>query len=274
MHKGLFIVGSEPRAGKTVVARALAAATRHLGRRVAAVKPIETGCAPIRATQGSSPPSELDPAVLDALTRLTELAGPPPAAALARLPPAALHPSDDALLRASARCTAGGELACPYRFAPPLEPVVAARLAEVEIDLELIQRCCTELANGHDLVIIEGWGGLLAPLTPRHLQVDLIERLGFPVLLVAPLAAGTISHCLLALEVLRSRSLPVAGVVLRRTDREHRPEEAAQPLEIERFAGPLVRGVLPCFTAEELQDVEHLGRRLAVHVDLAATLAL
>ena len=62
--------------------------------------------------------------------------------------------------------------------------------------------------------IIEGAGGLLVPLNDSELMVDWIAALGFPVLIAARSALGTINHTLLTLEALRQRSLPIAGVVM------------------------------------------------------------
>lgn len=63
-------------------------------------------------------------------------------------------------------------------------------------------------------LIIEGAGGLLVPLNERDLMIDLIARLGLPVVLVARSTLGTINHTLLSLAALRARRLPLAAVVL------------------------------------------------------------
>lgn len=63
-------------------------------------------------------------------------------------------------------------------------------------------------------LVVEGAGGLLVPLAPGLLQVDLVLALGLPVVVVAFDRLGTINHTLLTLDALRRRGLPVRGVAL------------------------------------------------------------
>lgn len=104
-----------------------------------------------------------------------------------------------------------------YRFAPPLSPHLAARMAGVEIEPERIlsayRRHRESSVNG--LLVVEGIGGLLVPLTDSgYLVADLLKALGLPCLVVSSSQLGTINHTLLTLEALRSRGLSLAGVVL------------------------------------------------------------
>jgi malonyl-CoA O-methyltransferase len=63
-------------------------------------------------------------------------------------------------------------------------------------------------------LIVEGAGGVLVPVTESSTMVDLMVRLGFPVLIAARTSLGTINHTLLTIEALRARDLQVAGVAL------------------------------------------------------------
>jgi dethiobiotin synthetase len=69
---------------------------------------------------------------------------------------------------------------------------------------------------GRRPLVVEGAGGLLVPLDPRHDVIDLIETLGLPVVLVARAGLGTLNHTGLSLELLRARGIPVRAVVLSR----------------------------------------------------------
>ena len=63
-------------------------------------------------------------------------------------------------------------------------------------------------------LIVEGAGGVMVPLNDTEFMRDLIKGLGFPVVLVASTALGTINHTLLSLEALRHTGIEVLGVVL------------------------------------------------------------
>jgi dethiobiotin synthetase len=95
-----------------------------------------------------------------------------------------------------------------YAYKEPLSPHLAAKLENDMIDIEKIV-----LPQSRNL-IIEGAGGVLVPINDTHLMIDLIKKLGAPVILVARTTLGTINHTLLSLEVLRSRNIPVLGVIM------------------------------------------------------------
>ena len=95
-----------------------------------------------------------------------------------------------------------------YAYKEPLSPHLAAKLENDMIDIEKI--ILPEASN----LIIEGAGGVLVPINDTYLMVDLIKKLGAPVILVARTTLGTINHTLLSLEALRSQNIPVLGVIM------------------------------------------------------------
>ncbi len=95
-----------------------------------------------------------------------------------------------------------------YRLATAASPHRAAALDGIEIDT-------ARLTPPHSTrpLVIEGAGGLMVPLTPSELQIDLFARWRFPVVLVASTRLGTINHTLLSIEALRARAIPIVGVL-------------------------------------------------------------
>jgi len=91
----------------------------------------------------------------------------------------------------------------------PASPHYAARVDGVEIGLEDFVVPDTEDRP----LIIEGAGGLLVPLNERKTVLDLIEYLGLPVLLTSRHYLGSINHTLLSIAALRSRNIPLAGLI-------------------------------------------------------------
>jgi dethiobiotin synthetase len=155
------------------------------------------------------------------------------------------EPSDaDLLLEAS-----GGveplAAVCPYSFAAPLAPAVAARLEGRAVSLEVVLEAARALAARHAAVVVEGAGGLLVPLTERHTYADLAVALGLPVLVVARAGLGTVNHTALTLEALDRRGLVVAAVVLNRTGPDDDPSVAHNAREIARLTGREPIATLP-----------------------------
>lgn len=100
-----------------------------------------------------------------------------------------------------------------YHFALPASPHLAAEQAGAVIDPELIRARYQEMLARHELLIVEGVGGLMVPLNRELLLVDLLRELKIPTLLVAKSGLGTINHTLLTLEGLRHRDISVLGVL-------------------------------------------------------------
>lgn len=96
-----------------------------------------------------------------------------------------------------------------YRLQAPLSPHEAARREGIRIALDRFR-----LPRSARPVVVEGAGGVLAPLNDCYLMIDLIARLGLPVVLVVRSSLGTINHSLLSLAALRGRGLWVLGIIM------------------------------------------------------------
>ncbi len=121
-----------------------------------------------------------------------------------------------------------------YVFDPPVSPHLAAQLAGIRIQLDRITRPGTS-----DRLVIEGAGGVLVPVNESDLMLDLMRRLGAPIIVASRSSLGTINHTLLTVRCLRDASLPVAGVVL------IGEENAANRAAIERYGNVPVVGWIP-----------------------------
>jgi dethiobiotin synthetase len=95
-----------------------------------------------------------------------------------------------------------------YAFKEPASPHYSAALENSEID---INRFTLPETDNH--LIVEGAGGLMVPLNDKHLLIDLIQKMGLEVILVARNYLGSINHTLLSIEALRSRKIPVKGII-------------------------------------------------------------
>ncbi len=96
-----------------------------------------------------------------------------------------------------------------YELIDPLSPHEAAKRMGIALDQNRFQ-----LPQSPRPIIAEGAGGLLVPINEKFLVIDLIAKLGLPIILVARSRLGTINHTLLSLEAIRARNLPLLGVVM------------------------------------------------------------
>lgn len=94
-----------------------------------------------------------------------------------------------------------------YRLTSPCSPHRAAELDDVRIDPARLA-----LPQGNKVLIVEGAGGALVPITRDLLFASQFAHWGKPVVLVARTGLGTINHSLSSIEVLRARGVPILGV--------------------------------------------------------------
>jgi dethiobiotin synthetase len=204
--RGLFVTGTDTGVGKTVVAGAIVAALRASGERVAAYKPVVTG--------------------------LDEPADP--------------HwPPDHELLAAAAGARV--QAVTPHAFGPAVSPHLAAELAGVALDVDaMVVAASAAAAEAHaDVLVVEGVGGLLVPLTPDATVRDLAVALGFPLVVAARPGLGTINHTLLTLASARTAALTVAGVVMTPWPDEPSVMERSNRATVARLGRVDVAGLAP-----------------------------
>ena len=128
----------------------------------------------------------------------------------------------------------------PYAFAGPIAPHVAAARAGAAIDLDTIAAAYASLAARADVVIVEGAGGPLVPLSAREDMLDVAKRLALPVVLVVGVRLGCLSHALAAELAIRARGLVLAGWIASRVDPSMAHAQASVDALRARLAAPLV----------------------------------
>ncbi|MBX3129693.1 MAG: dethiobiotin synthase [Polyangiaceae bacterium] len=180
-----WVTGTDTGVGKTFVSRGLLRQCARRGLAVFPLKLVETGC--VRTA-------------------------------------ARLRAGDgEALARAAGLGPGADSLVAPLRFELPASPAAAARAAGAPLQAEALSALVARAAEASQRVLLEGAGGLLAPLTDTLSFADFVSdvatRLGLDVrlLVVARDALGTLNHTLLTVEAAERRGLSVAAVVLNAT---------------------------------------------------------
>jgi dethiobiotin synthetase len=123
-------------------------------------------------------------------------------------------PPDHELLRLASGSEQSDEEIAPYRYGAALSPHLAAELGGEAIAPGRLRAAAGAAAGGADMVVCEGVGGFLVPLTLDYLVRDLARDLALPVVIAASPGLGTINHTLLTIDAVRAAGLEVAGVVL------------------------------------------------------------
>ncbi len=210
MLKGFVVTGTD--VGKTVTTAALCLWLKARGVSVAPMKPVQTG-ATFRDGRWNAPDLDFTLSLLG-------------------LDPA---PADRARMQ-------------PFCFRPACSPHLAVGPGETPPSVAAIAAAAQDLSARFPILAVEGAGGLMVPLNQDELMIDLFAALGLPVVLVGRVGLGAINHVLLSLAALKSRNVPVAGVILNET----RPQDEADafiradnPRAIAHFGGVPCLGTLP-----------------------------
>lgn len=203
--RGLFITGTGTEVGKTYVGALIAKQLVEAGVRVGVYKPVASGC----LTQGGQIVSE------DAVM-LWEAAGKPGTL----------------------------DLVCPQRFMDPLAPHLAARNEGKRVDADQLRKGIEPWRELCDILLVEGAGGLMSPISDDDYNADLALDLGLPVIIVAANRLGVMNDTLqtaitasVMINPSNGKELHVAGVVLNDVSKEGDESRSSNADELARRLG-------------------------------------
>lgn len=209
MNKGIFITGTDTGVGKTFVASGLIKAIKGMGVNVCPMKPVETGC---KIKNGKVVPADA--------VKLLKASG--------------IKESVDSVN--------------PYRFRQPLAPAMAAEDEGVVIKRSKIISAYKRLSKVYDFIVVEGAGGIMAPVYKRYLYLDMIKDIALPLIIVSRPGLGTINHTLLTIEAARSRGINLLGVIINHASGAGKDlSEKSNPEIIEKLGRVPILGIIPNF---------------------------
>lgn len=172
---GLFITATDTEVGKTLITGAIARLLRNAGKKVGVLKPVASGCRHDRE---------------------------------------GLVSADAEFLAVCAETEYPLSVITPVCYKTPAAPLVCAAIEQRPVDFEAIAAAYGYLCQTCDIVLVEGIGGALVPLTETETILDVAAAMDLPTVIVARPNLGTINHTLLTLAAVRQAGLPVAGVVI------------------------------------------------------------
>lgn len=101
----------------------------------------------------------------------------------------------------------------PLIFTHPCSPQLAARIDNREIDLCVIDEASDRLEKKYDVVLVEGAGGLMVPITDEFLTIDYVASRRLPLIMVVNSSLGSINHAILSFEAIASRGIEMPIVL-------------------------------------------------------------
>ena len=244
MAKGFFITGTDTGVGKTIIATALIMVISRLGFTTGGMKPVESGCTKTRGKgQGARGNSEKN----------------------------ILMPHDGMFIKTMAHMEENIGHITPCRFKSPLAPLPASEIEGITVDFEKIRKAFADLSKKYDVVIVEGIGGLLVPITRDYSVIDMAKDFNLPLIVVSRPSLGTINHTMLTVNYAIKEGLRVAGIIINYSQPpENTLAEATNPEIIKRISPVPVIGIFPYLTDMESATIEKTAEE-TLDIDIVRT---
>jgi len=205
VKRGFFITGTDTGVGKSVITAGLAGVLHQQGIDVGVMKPVQSGA------------KWLDGRLV----------------------------SEDAILAMKAAFIKDSlEEVSPICLEAPLAPALAAQKAGYVIELDTLTKAYQKLQERHEIMLVEGAGGLCVPLlSNKFLVVHLVKYWDLPIIIVARGSLGTINHTVLTIEYAHKLGLAVAGFIFNGCDNCQEAETNAEI--IREITGVPLLGIFP-----------------------------
>ena len=145
-------------------------------------------------------------------------------------------------------------------FKLPLAPLVAGK-----VDKRKIWEALEKLKAENDIVIIEGIGGVMVPISGKGRKVfyvlDMMSKMKLPAIIVARPDLGTINHTLMTVKLLQSKKVNIAGIIFNHTSCiKNDISVKTNPKVIERLSGVKVFGIMPYTKNRNKRRIKWLRR--------------
>ncbi len=232
--KAIGITATDTEFGKTVVSSCLAAGFKQLGLDTGVFKPAASGC--VRTAEG----------------KLV---------------------SEDAemLMKGAGLPQAEHDKVVPYVLEAALAPAEASKLAGISLDSSVMEQAARSMIDAHELTVVEGVGGISAPLTDDYLVKDFFKALGLPVIIVIKPLLGNVNHAVLSAYYAQHEGLDVLGFIVNGWDEAHAGVlERSNLYYYEKLTGLPVLGKLPVLDKALFSgsSMEEAGKIAVENIDL------
>ena len=232
--ENFFVIGTDTGVGKTVITGAIAAYLFDKGFKVGVMKPAESGC---------------------------------------RIENGKLIPDDTIYIKKMSSCTLSIDIINPYRFKLPLAPKIAAELEGKEIKEEELIKKFQIIKKGHDLILVEGAGGLFVPIYENKFNSHLISKLSLPIIIVSRGSLGTINHTLLTVKQAQYFKIKILGVIINYKDPVESIADRTNPEVLKKYLNVPILGVFPYIGSKKnINSKEYLIKLVKENINLKCVL--
>ncbi len=225
--KSLFIAGTDTDVGKTYIAAGLAVTFRKMGIDVGVMKPFAAGT-----------------------------------------PQKKGYKSEDIVILSRAAMACDPEnLVNPQFFKIPASPYTAWKTLKTKPKVSTILSCFKKLTKLHDIILVEGMGGIMTPILKDYYITNLIKEMKIPTVIVTRSKIGTVNHTIMTCKMCEKYKIPVKGIIINNFDKGYPVKELRRDLQ--NLTGIKVLGSIPFIKNMSDASLYHIFKK---NIDLKSLL--
>ena len=225
--KSLFIAGTDTDVGKTYIAAGLAVAFRKMGIDVGVMKPFAAGRAEKKGYKSE----------------------------------------DIVILSRAAKACDPEKLVNPQFFKIPASPYTAWKTLKTKPKISTILSSFKKLTKLHDMILVEGMGGIMTPILKNYYITNLIKEMKIPAVIITRSKIGTVNHTIMTVKMCEKYKIPVKGIIINNFENGYPIPELKRDLQ--NLTGIKVLGSIPFI--KNLSDAS-LYRIFKKNIDLKTLL--
>jgi len=215
--KSYFITGTDTDVGKTYVTAGLAAAFKKNGINVGIMKPFAAG----------------------------------------KQETTSYKSKDVQILAKAANVNDDEKLVNPYFFPIPASPYTATQNLGIEVDVGIAINSFKKLKTIHDVLLIEGMGGIMTPILVDYFITNLIKDMNLETIVVCSSRIGTVNHTIMTCKMCQNFGIKIRGIIINNLDKQGYPINELKR-DLESLTGIPVIGSIPYiqdFTIEKISEI-------------------
>ena len=229
--KSYFITGTDTGVGKTTITAALAACIKKLGIDVGIMKPVATG--------------------------IPQKSG--------------FKSSDVSILYHACGVDDSEDLVNPIFMPIPSSPYDASKMLDLKFDREIIFEKYEKLKHKHKMLLVEGIGGIMTPLSKDYFVADMIKNMNLEAIIVTRSTLGTLNHTMMTVNACHDYEIPINGIIINNYDERGDPAEKNSPSTIHEITNIPILGIVPF--VRDYQNLDVMISLVEKNIDLKSIIS-
>lgn len=225
--KSIFITGTDTDVGKTYITAGLAVTLRKMRIDVGVMKPFAAGIAQKNGFKSK----------------------------------------DIEILSNAAKVNDPEKLVNPQFFPISASPYTAWKKLKIKPKIPTILQSFRKLSNLHEMLLVEGMGGVMTPILKDYYITNLIKEMKIPTIIIARSKVGTVNHTIMTVKSCEKFKIPIKGIIINNFDKGYSIKQLKNDLE--GLTGVKVLGSIPFL--KDLSDVS-LYRIFKKNIDFKSIL--